>query len=199
MADNFNRTHVNGPLFITGSANTSTLLEVGTRQGIPQTGDADANPYTTSGQTRTAVLTRTASGVSMSAVELTTAVGGQKVGLPAWVQDNLTTSLASSAMRIAAVSGQTQITCPFPGSVIGVSGNLSANITAGTLRVLVSVNGTSVFAAANSATGVRTVYATQAPDVDAIARGDRIGVKLSTTADFAPANNDLTAVVWVEV
>jgi hypothetical protein len=194
MADNEYRTALRGPLLLTVSATGSTVLEVGTRSGIPETSDMDANPYTTSGQTRTAIAKRTATGI-----DLTTVVGGQKVGLPAWVQDTLTTSMSASAMRVAAVSGQTQITTPFAGSVIGVSGNLSAAITAGTLRIAVSVNGATVFSAVNAATGVRTVYATQAPDTDALAAGDRIGVKLTTSADFAPANNDLTAVVWAEV
>lgn len=189
MADNFNRTAISGPLLITGSAATSTVLEFGVRSGIPATGDMDANPYTTSGQTRTALIVGT---------DMTTAMGVGKIALPAWVQDNLTTSLSASAMRVAAVSGQTQITTPFAGSVIGVSGNLSALITAGTLRICVSVNGATVFSAVNSVTGVRTIYGTQAKDTDALARGDRIGVKLTTSADFAPANNDLTAVVWME-
>lgn len=190
MADTFNRATINGPLCIAGEASTSTVLERVTRTGIPQTGDHDSNPYRTSGgQTRTALIVGT---------DLTTATGGQKIGLPAWVQDNLTTSMSASAMRVAAVSGQTQITVPFTGSVIGISGNLSAAITAGTLRIDATVNGTSVFSAVNAATGVRVIYGTQAKDTDAIARGDRLGVKLTTSASFAPANNDLTAVVWIE-
>jgi hypothetical protein len=159
----------------------------------------DANPYTTSGQTRTALAVRTAGGVTLQNVALNTSVTGQKTAWPAWVQDNLTTSLSASAMRVAGVSGQTQITCPFAGSVIGVAGNLSAAITAGTLRIAVSVNGATVFSAVNAVTGVRTVYGTQATGTDAVAVGDRIGVKLTTSADFAPANDDLTAAVFLAI
>ena len=204
MADNEYRTAMRGPLLLTLSAAGSTVLEVGTRSGIPETSDMDGNPYTTSGQTRTAIMVRNSSGVkiqnaTLTSSDLTTAVGGQMTAIGAWAQDNLTTSLSASAIRFAGISGQTQVVCPFAGSVVGVGANLSAAITAGTMRVAVSINGATVFSAINSATGVRTVYGTQAPDVDAIARGDRLGIKVTTSADFAPANNDITALVWAEV
>lgn len=190
MADNYNRVVIPGPICVSVSASGSTVLERVTRSGVPETADADANPYTSSGgQTRTPLIVGS---------NLTTSMGGGKVALH-FAQANLTTSMSAVAMQVAGVSGLTQIASAWAGSVIGVTGLLNAAITAGTYRAAVSVNGATVFSAINSATGTRTVIGTQAVGVDAIVRGDRIGIKITTSADLAPATPELAAVAWLAV
>ena len=194
MADNEYRTAMRGPLLLTASATGSTILEVGTRSGIPETGDMDANPYTTSGQTRHGVMFRTATGIDLSTI-----VGGQKIALGPWIETNAATSISGVAQALGEVAGMTQMCVPFAGSIIGVAACGNADITAGTIRAAVSVNGATVFSAVNAVTQVKVVYRTQAKDVDTIAAGDRLGLKLTTSADFAPATAEWTFFVYVEV
>lgn len=190
MADNEFRTAIRGPILITRSASTSTVLEVGTRSGIPETSDMDANPYTTSGQTRTALIVGT---------DLTTAMGGQKVYLGPWVETNAATSISAVAQSLGEVAGMTNIAMPFAGSVIGVTAYANAALTAGTLRAAVTVNGATVFSAVNSATGITTIRATQAPNTDVFVAGDRIGLKLTTSANYAPTTLEWVFGAWVEM
>lgn len=194
MADYEYRTAIRGPLLITVSATGSTILETGTRSGIPETSDMDANPYTTSGQTRHAIMTRTATGIDM-----TTLMGGQKMFLGPWLETNAATSIAAVAQTLGEVAGMTQLGMCYAGSIIGVAARANANITAGTLRAAVTVNGATRFSAVNSATGVAYVGATQAKDTDTFVVGDGIGLKLTTSADYAPTTLEWTFNVIVEI
>lgn len=84
------------------------------------------------------------------------------------------------------------------GSITGISGNLDAAVTAGTLTIDVHVNGgPSVFVLTfTNADGV-TKIATQGKDIDLIAAGDLITVTYSTTAGFTGPVN-LTVGVEIE-
>lgn len=131
---------------------------------------------------------------------ITQNMGGFKVALGPWVETNIATSITTAtAQLLSEVAGMAEISMPYAGSIVGISAAFSANITASTCRVCVSKNGTTVFSAINSATGVRVISGTQNKDVDTFVVGDRLGVKLVTTATFAPTTLEGVFTVWVEV
>jgi len=165
------------PIKVVGSASTSTILETAT------SGDSQ-----TAG---TALLT--ADG------DLTTSVGGQLQYLGPFLETNIATSIAAVAQTLGEVAGMTEICVGRAGSVIGATASLSANITAGTLTLQPTINGTTCFSAANATTTVRVVSGTQAKGTDTIAATDRIGLKLTTSANFAPTSLEGVFFVIVEV
>ena len=183
------------PLLLTTESNSSTILETGIRSGIPATSDLDANPHMTSGGvTKTPILAASAAGADF----VTQNLGGFKFALGPFCTANLGTSIAAPAIKFAAVAGMTQVCVPYAGSIIGVSITGNAAITAGTLRVAASVNGATVFSAVNAATGVITVSGTQNKDTDAFVAGDKIGLKVTTSATFAPTTTEYTGFIFVE-
>ena len=196
MADNFFRTAKPGPLFLHTSANTSTILETGVRSGIPATSDADANPYMTSGGiTKYPLLKANSAGADL----VTDNLGGFKFALGPFCTANLGTSITATALEFAAVAGMSQVAMPSAGSIVGVSLRGNAALTAGTVRVDATVNGATVFSAINSATGVRSIYGTQAMNTDAFAAGDAIGLKVTSSAALAPTTVEWTGFVFVEI
>lgn len=173
------RKTLSAPLKVVGTAATDAILEVAT------SGDSQTNGTT---------LIDAGGDLNPSSV------GGMRVLLGPWVETNIATSITTAtAQALAEVAGMTEICMPRAGSIIGISACLSANITAGTLRVCASKNGTTVFSAVNSATGVRVIYGTQAKDTDTFSAGDRIGVKLATSATLAPTTTEGVFVVEVEM
>lgn len=193
MADNFFRTAKPGPLFLHTSANTSTILETGVRTG---SADADANPHMSSGGiTKYPIIKANSAGADL----VTDNLGGFKFALGPYCTSNLGTSITATALEFAAVAGMSQVAVPAAGSIIGVSIRGNAAITAGTVRVAATVNGATVFSAVNSATGVRSIYGTQAMNTDAFVAGDAIGLKVTSSADLAPATVEWTGFVFVEI
>ena len=164
------------PIKIVGAASTSTILETAT------SGDSQS--------AGTALVT--ADG------DLTPSVGGQLQYLGPFVETNIATNIAAVAQTLGEVAGMTEICLGRAGSVIGATACLSANITAGTLTVRPTINGTTCFSAANSATSVRVVSGTQAKDTDTFVATDRIGLKLVTSANFAPTSLEGVFYVIVE-
>lgn len=193
MADNFYRQATNGPILVRVSATGSTILETGTRADGT---DLDANPYTTSGQTRTALINRTATGGDLASA----VVGGMKVALGPWIAQNLATNQAA-AINLGAVANATGTSVPYAGSILGLVVNLQTHLTTASLKGWVTVNGTSV-AATNvtfgTAAGVLYKATTLAKDASALAAGDIVGVKLTSTSNMAPTTNDVVAVVYIE-
>ena len=131
--------------------------------------------------------------------DLAVGIGGHKVLVGPFIKTNLLTSASAVALAFAEVTGMTQMTSPYAGSVIGVSACGNANITASTARFAATVNGATVFSAVNAVTTVKIVYGTQAKDVDAVAAGDRIGLKVTTTATYAPETIEWVGYVILEI
>lgn len=193
MADNFNRTAMPGPLLLNTSSTSSTILETSVRADAT---DSDANPYSSAGYaTRYDLLKASAIGADLT----TSKVGGMLVALGPFVNLNLTTNMAGTVHDLAAISGaEDTFTVPRTGSIIGVSCSVSTHITAGTVSVRVTVNGTTKFTSVNAATSVLQWSTTQAKDTDLLAAGDRVGCLITTSASLTPANNDLTSFIWIE-
>ena len=170
------------PVFIVGTAGTDDVLEVSATSGD------DSNIGT-----RTGVIQASGDLKSQS-------VGGMKVGVGPFIKQNFTTNAAETVMDIVGLASvQDEVAMPYAGSILGITTSLDANITAGTLTVYATKNGTTVVVSSNAATTVRLISATQNKDVDTFVAGDRIGVKWKSTASLAPTTLDGTTTVWVEI
>ena len=130
-----------------------------------------------------------------------------------FTQDQVAASQSSAAMEIlnmvfdAGTSDatfnypqNTEIVIPWAFDVIGISVRSTAARTGGTLTVDATINGTKTgLTAVLNATNTQSASNTQARDVDSGSAGDRVGVKLTTDASWAPTTADIVVVVWLLV
>lgn len=117
--------------------------------------------------------------------------GGAKMLVGPFVYKNIITSLAggTGALNIANVTGLSSgPAMPKAGSVVGVSAVLNTGVSAGTLGVYVTVNESTVFG--TSITSGRPAYKVQNAGTDTFTAGQRVGIRITTTADFAPTTAD---------
>ncbi len=114
-------------------------------------------------------------------------------------QDNCAAAQSAVPIEIAGQPNLAEIVMPFAGSVVGISVISSEARTAGTLAVDATVNGTATgLQATLDAGNPQSHSATQAKDTDAFNAGDRLGVKITTSADWAPTTADIVVTVIVE-
>ena len=101
----------------------------------------------------------------------------------------------------------TLATMPKSGSVVGISLQASAQVTAGTVTFRAHKDGTE-FAqsgypapALNSTAGTsQETYASIRPGVLTFSADDAVGVSYTSTTDAAPTNtNDYAAILWVQL
>jgi hypothetical protein len=94
----------------------------------------------------------------------------------------------------------TEMTMPLAGSVIGIIVRSNAACTSGTLIADATINGTAtgLQAGLNSVDDTQTSYTLQAIDADAFTAGQRIGVKVTTSANWLPTTADVMVSVLVE-
>jgi hypothetical protein len=170
------------PVHLSGSSATATVLEV-------SSAGLDSNSATFK-----AVLDASGDLISQS-------VGGQKVALGPWIDDNLVTNQTVLKLSVSQVATVPDISVPYAGSVIGLTLNLQTHMTAGTLKAWATKNGVTVATVvvnATTAVGALAFTTTQAKDVTTLAAGDRVGVAVSTSTTYAPTSNDPVLTVWVE-
>jgi hypothetical protein len=87
---------------------------------------------------------------------------------------------------------------PEAGAIVGLSVALGAARTAGTITFTVYKNGsTTGFSVVINGTNTQYHYGTQAETEDTFVAGDRIDVRYTTSADFAPNGTDYPAVAHV--
>jgi len=103
---------------------------------------------------------------------------------------------AESAVDENAVVG---ITVPFPAVIVGVSVDLSAAASAGTLSVAPTVNGTAAAApTVNVTTETTSKVATATRWADTLlAAGDVVGCQVTTDGDWNGTTSDLVITLWV--
>lgn len=124
---------------------------------------------------------------------------GQLVNL-VYGQDALAASQADVQLPVAigetgqAVDGHTM---PFAGSVVGISGDLSAAGSAGSLTVGATVNGTEIAATTQTVTTGTAFRARFGRDAHRFAAGARLGAEITTDASWNGIAADLAVVVWV--
>ena len=115
-------------------------------------------------------------------------------------KENVPASQTAVAIYVASFSEtNTEIVMPYAGSVIAISVASNAARTAGTLTVDATVNGTATgLQAVLDVTNTTYHHAHQDPELDLITAGDRLGVKITTSADWLPTTADIVVTVVIE-
>lgn len=130
------------------------------------------------------------------------AVGGYKAPIAHWAEDNIAASQSNNVMDLWAVGSNRQLALvAYAGSIVAIVTRVLAGgpITAGTLTIEVTVNGSVVFTQTITSGSGDSIVTTQAKDVDPVAAGDRIGVQFDTDAGFLPSGTvDVSVAVYVE-
>jgi hypothetical protein len=125
-------------------------------------------------------------------------LSGQKVHL-AFGQLNIVTNLAATVITPMGGSATlSEFIMDRGGSIIGVVAYLNASITAGTITVSPTLDGTTKMTATINATHNATV-STQNRGTDTFTAKQRIGLKLTSTTNIAPETCDLMAAIIVEI
>ena len=123
---------------------------------------------------------------------------GQKVLIGPFVSVNLATSASASALTLAGVSGGgTEVVPGLPGTILGITYAVATAITAGSLSAWVTKNGSTVLALGGTTARVRAT--TQEAGTDNFLGTDRLGVKVTTSADYAPTTNDPVVYIIAEI
>jgi len=118
-----------------------------------------------------------------------------------FMQSDVASSQAAVALDVLGLAGNVEYTMPYPGSIVGISIASNAARTAGTLTVDATIDGdvTGLQAVLN-ADNAQYHSATQARNADAFTVNKRIGVKITTDADWEPDGTpDIVEVVIVEM
>ena len=118
-----------------------------------------------------------------------------------FMQSDVASSQAAVALDVLGLAGNGEYTMPYPGSIVGISVASNAARTAGTLTVDATIDGdvTGLQAVLN-ADNAQYHSATQARNADAFTVNKRVGVKITTDADWEPDGTpDIVVVVIVEM
>jgi hypothetical protein len=117
-----------------------------------------------------------------------------------YAQSNVSVSQTAVTIKVLGSSDNTEFLAPYAGSVIAISVASTEARSAGTLTVDATVNGTATGLQA-ILNGSNTTYksTTQAKDTDTFSAGDRLGVKITTSADWAPTSADIVVTIFVEM
>lgn len=118
-----------------------------------------------------------------------------------FMQDNVAASQSNVQLNVAEVASAATlavdgITMPWAGTIVGISYNLSAAATAGTLTIGATVNGTEGADPTLSVTTGTSGSDTAARGVQTFAAGDRIGAEITTDGSWDGTSSDLVATVW---
>jgi len=118
-----------------------------------------------------------------------------------FTQDDVAASQSAVAMNTHAVAGAelttTEYLMPFPGWVVGISARHTAARTGGSCTADATIDGTATgLQAVLDATNTQSHYSIQETELDHFTANQRIGVKITTDAPWAPTNEDLIVVVW---
>jgi hypothetical protein len=109
-------------------------------------------------------------------------------------QTDVQLNVIEAGNQTLAVQG---ISMPFAGSVVGMSVDLSAAATAGTLSVGVTVGGTEQSASTQTITTAIAARAVFGRNSIALAAGDKLGVEITSNAGWNGTSSDLLVVVYV--
>jgi len=126
---------------------------------------------------------------------------GQLIGIT-FMQDNLAASqtdvqLTISEVASAAGNAVEGITMPFAGEIVGISADLSAAASAGTLTVGPTVGGTEKSTLTQTVTTATSTRATVLRGSIPFAAGAIIGAEITTDASWNATTSDLAVTVWV--
>lgn len=118
---------------------------------------------------------------------------------------NAVTNQSATDLTVADVGQNTKSVMPKSGSVVGISVQASAEVTAGTATFRAHKDGTE-FAQSGypapvlNATNTQQSYVSLRPGVLTFSAGEGIGISYASTTDMAPTNtNDYSAILWVQL
>jgi hypothetical protein len=119
-----------------------------------------------------------------------------------WFQDNVAASQADVDLGTKVSVTFSDIKAIRAGSIVGLSTRFTETLTDATVDsaiVTVTINGVEGTLAVSQSSGVNPDggEVTQQPGVDSYAKGDLIGISITTLASFTPVTTDLEA--WLEV
>lgn len=128
---------------------------------------------------------------------------GQVVALT-FMQDNVAASQTDVQLfvaEVAAAAGNAVdgITMPWAGEIIGISYNLSAAATAGTLAIGPTIDGTEATDPVLAVTTGTSGSDTAKRGTTRFAAGAKIGAEITTNGSWDGTTADLVATVWVAV
>jgi hypothetical protein len=117
------------------------------------------------------------------------------------MQDNVAASQTAVALLVAEVASAANnacdgITMPWAGTIVGVSYQLSAAGSAGTLTIAPTVNGTVTTDPALTVTTGTSGSDTAPRGVATFAAGDRIGAKITTDGSWNGTTADLVVTIF---
>jgi uncharacterized protein YuzE len=119
---------------------------------------------------------------------------------------NATTEQTATDLATADISGNTLITMPKSGSVVGISVNASAEVTAGTVTFAAHKDSTEFAQSGYPNPGLSSAaavtnesYASVRPGVLTFSAGEAVGVSYTSSTDMAPTDtNDFSVVLFVQ-
>lgn len=119
-----------------------------------------------------------------------------------FMQDNVAASQTDVQLNIAEVASAATnavdgVTMPWAGIIVGISYNLSAAGTAGTLSIGPTVNGTEQADPTLAVTTAASGYDLAVRGAATFAAGDRIGAEITTNGSWDGTTSDLGVTVWV--
>lgn len=121
------------------------------------------------------------------------------VAIGPFVDDNVSASQTDVQLTIVGALANEDVVMPRPGWVVGMSINLSAAATAGSLTVGVTINGSENTDTTQTITTATKAYPRWTPrDVaPRFAAGDNIGVEITTNGTWNGTTSDLIVYVYV--
>lgn len=118
--------------------------------------------------------------------------------LSGWGQSNVAASQSAVQLSRYGVSWQAPLILPFAGSVIGLLVGVSTDRTAGSLTIQVYVDGSaSGLEAAIDGDNPLTVDETAAAGEYPFEAGEKVTVRITTSADWAPTSADVLVMLEV--
>ncbi len=135
-------------------------------------------------------------------MQITNELGRWQLVPLVFAQDNVAASQSDAQLYTAEVASAAGLanegyTMPFPGEIIGISANLSAAASAGTLTVGPTVAGTEKADPTLSITKETAKSDVCRRGTNAFAKDAVIGAEITTNGTWNGTNSDLVVIVWV--
>lgn len=127
------------------------------------------------------------------------AAGGFKIMVGPFQENNVAANVTKEWDVASEGSNVTRLRMPWAGSIMGISVNCSASVTAQSLTMNPTVNGTAKSLGAVVSSGSASASGTQAKDTETFAAGDAIGCQATTPSGYTPTTAECVCAVFVEM
>ena len=119
-----------------------------------------------------------------------------------FMQSNVAASQSSAPLDVLGLAGNTEFTVPLSGRIRAISIASNAARTGGTLSIVPTVDGTAKSIPTAKLDGTNTTYhygTSEWNDSPYFTVGQRIGVKITTDASWAPITANVVVTVFIEL